>query len=283
MTSASQTIGYLQAVGGRLVFVAGLLLGASVLAPAAEQAMTPEFLLQSWDVTHGLPSGKIQAVAQTPEGYWWIASSNGLIQFDGVRFVCYNTNNAPVLKDSWITCLLVTRAGELWAGTDGGYLTRRRNGVFEAVPLGLPGRKTKINALAEGPDGAVWIGTGASGVARWRQTGCDWFTVTDANNISCKDVTQIVADRQGRLWAVADEKLAPFENGVWKIASGIAASGQRRVMSVSPAQDGGLWVAACSLQTGLSGRGTQVFKLDHAGWAEPHPHYPRQSVRGYPR
>ena len=41
----------------------------------------------AWRIQDGVFSGAPNAIAQTTDGYLWIGTQNGLIRFDGVRFV----------------------------------------------------------------------------------------------------------------------------------------------------------------------------------------------------
>ena len=256
-----------------LLCAAVLLLGAAGGLQAVEISASPDFTLHSWDPRDGLPDARVQAVAQTSDGYWWIGTTGGLARFDGMRFEVFTTNNTPELRQNRIACLLATRSGALWVGTESDLLMRRHGDVFEAVSLGAQMRGTKINALAEAPDGSVWIGTGGAGIARWRDGRVDWFSVDSPSHAAETNVTQIITDKQGRLWAVANEKLAVFEKGAWTIASGASSSEQRQVVCLAPSRDGGIWVATSAYRQGLTGRGTQVFKLD-GGWTGLRSAYP---------
>ena len=63
-------------------------------------------------------------MTQTPDGYLWLATEEGLVRFDGVRFTVFDKENTPPLQADNILALLVDRSGNLWIGTNGGGLTR---------------------------------------------------------------------------------------------------------------------------------------------------------------
>ena len=42
--------------------------------------------LRAWQTEEGLPENAVTGVAQTSEGYLWIATHGGLARFDGIRF-----------------------------------------------------------------------------------------------------------------------------------------------------------------------------------------------------
>src|ERR1035437_6783704 len=96
-----------------LVFVSG---GTS----ASERVLTPDFLLRNWDLDDGLPSTRISGVARALDGYLWLATQWGLVRFDGLRFVTFNQQNTPALRENRVRCLAVAPDGTLWAGTETG-------------------------------------------------------------------------------------------------------------------------------------------------------------------
>src|SRR5205823_5977972 len=48
--------------------------------------VSEDYVLRVWGVDDGLPSSYVYSIAQTPDGYLWVATSEGLARFDGVRF-----------------------------------------------------------------------------------------------------------------------------------------------------------------------------------------------------
>ena len=55
---------------------------------------------KEWGVSDGLPSDTVWAIAQTPEGYLWIGTPNGLVRFDGVTFKVFGTKTHPGIIDN---------------------------------------------------------------------------------------------------------------------------------------------------------------------------------------
>src|SRR5690606_25692709 len=67
----------------------GLLLGLLPLAFAVDAERTlPELEHTRWTLADEAP-GQIGAIAQTADGYLWLASGASLYRFDGVRFTRY--------------------------------------------------------------------------------------------------------------------------------------------------------------------------------------------------
>jgi len=114
---------------------------AHALNPA--KAIT-QFIHSVWQARDGLPQNTITAIAQTPDGYLWLGTREGLARFDGVRFTVYTNENTPALAQSQILSLLVDREGRLWIGTWGGGLTKLQNGAFTrfGADQGLPNERS---------------------------------------------------------------------------------------------------------------------------------------------
>ena len=45
-----------------------------------------EFMMTKWTSGDGLPANEIQDLEQTPDGYLWLGTYQGLVRFDGLRF-----------------------------------------------------------------------------------------------------------------------------------------------------------------------------------------------------
>lgn len=83
------------------------------------QGARPNNLHQWGAVTlfHGLPSDRVRAIAQTPDGAIWFGTDGGLAKYDGRRT---QVVAAEGLKDARVLALRVDRNGALWVGTEEG-------------------------------------------------------------------------------------------------------------------------------------------------------------------
>ena len=103
---------------------------AAQAANAANATNLPSpFVIRSWKVEDGLPHNSVNAILQTRDGYLWLATSDGLARFDGVRFTVFGLREG--LPSLQVLTLLEDRQGALWIGTSLG-LSRLQNGRFEA-------------------------------------------------------------------------------------------------------------------------------------------------------
>jgi signal transduction histidine kinase/ligand-binding sensor domain-containing protein len=106
----------------------------------------------------GLPQDGIRAIAQTPDGFLWLGTDEGLARFDGYEFVLFSKSDGDLPSNS-ITALASATDGALWIGTPNG-LTRYRDQQFHTFTVrdGLP--DDAITQLYQDHAGAVWIVAG---------------------------------------------------------------------------------------------------------------------------
>src|SRR6516162_6659205 len=111
-----------------------------------------------WEMSQGLPNNTVTGLAQTPDGYLWLASPSGLARFDGVRFEELSLTNVVEAPNRGVLMLASKKSGGLWLAMDRGPIV----GLGSAVPQvfrttnGLPDRTAE--KLTEDGDGAVWVG-----------------------------------------------------------------------------------------------------------------------------
>jgi len=146
--------------------IALLLTSAPVLALDPARAIT-QYRYEAWNTREGLPQSSVESLLQTRDGYLWLGTQEGLARFDGQRFVVFDRSNTRELHHNRVLSLHQDAAGALWIGTEGGGLTRLRDGVFQSFGMqdGLPGNRVRV--LASDPDGRLWVGTD-NGFVVWR-------------------------------------------------------------------------------------------------------------------
>src|SRR5215469_1623113 len=67
----------------------------------------------SWKVRDGFTKGRIQSIAQTPDGYLWFGTEFGLVRFDGVRTAPFQPPPGQDLPSKFVGGLLASRDGTL--------------------------------------------------------------------------------------------------------------------------------------------------------------------------
>ena len=80
----------------------------------------PTYLIDTWETEDGLPENTPTAMVQTPDGYLWFGTFNGLVRFDGMNFMVFNRANTPQLPSAGIVNLHLDQRGWLWVSTTEG-------------------------------------------------------------------------------------------------------------------------------------------------------------------
>src|SRR5260221_11260876 len=120
---------------------------------------TVEYSHRIWRTEDGLPQNKIQAIAQTPDGYLWIGTSEGLARFDGIRFVTFDRSNTRAFADDSILALRPARDGSLWIGTEGGGLLHYQDGDWRAFGRNEGLTNGFVRSIYFDRGNTLWIGT----------------------------------------------------------------------------------------------------------------------------
>jgi diguanylate cyclase (GGDEF)-like protein len=113
----------------------------------------------------GAPSGRVEAMAQTPDGTAWLAGDGSLMAVGPDRRV---RRRLPLAAGT-VHRLVATRDGSLWVCAQAGLFHLPAGGDELKPVLMAEGRPSpgEFFVLAEGPDGRVWAG-GTTGLYRVR-------------------------------------------------------------------------------------------------------------------
>ncbi len=109
----------------------------------------------SYSRQDGLGSDVIGAMLRTRSGDLWISTLGGLSRFNGSGFTNYTAHNG--LGSDAITSLLEDAEGTLWIGTNGGGISRLRNGVFTALPPAKSGLPDTVFGILEDNKKDLWL------------------------------------------------------------------------------------------------------------------------------
>ncbi len=218
-----------------VIAVATMLVATVALALDPRTALA-EFGRRAWRLEHGLPNETIRAFAQSPDGYIWMGTQEGLVRFDGIRFVTMGERES-LIRGAWIYALTVDASGTLWIASASPGLIRYSNGVFDQIEeldrLGVH----DVFALAQGRKGDLWLGTDR-GLVRRDATGRlrSW---SGRDGLPSARVTEVLFDRKGVLWVVTAGGLVKLENG---IVTRVGAPPKRTIQSLYESSSGALWV-----------------------------------------
>src|SRR5246127_317969 len=216
----------------------------------------------------------VWSLFQDRENRIWAATSSGLLRLEGSRFI--GVPGIPTLDES--SRLLEPLDGSLWLATTQGlfrarpgnptYFTLigsaspiqaiafdRKGRVWAGMQNGLelcgsspcealaPLANKNVLALAETPQGGIWIGT-ASGLffSDPSQPQDQLHSYTDTDGLPSSRINLLYCDREGALWIGTAGGLARFVGG--KIDSFTPRQGfsSNRVLAIAEDREGNLWL-----------------------------------------
>ena len=108
---------------------------------------------------HGLPSERVNAIEQTPDGIMWFATDSGLAKFDGRRV---QSVSPEYFLNRRILALKTDQNGTLWVGTEKGAY-RFENNAFRPIPQT---EDLSINLIAVSDDNKIYISPGSDSSSR---------------------------------------------------------------------------------------------------------------------
>src|SRR5262245_54505150 len=104
----------------RMMVCLSILLALSLWTTTARA----QYRFDHWTADNGLPQNSVRDIVQTRDGYLWLATLDGLVRFDGVRFTVFNKSTSPGIVSNRFLQLYEDGKGDLWATTENSGLTR---------------------------------------------------------------------------------------------------------------------------------------------------------------
>ncbi len=195
-----------------------------------------------WTGTEGPVAGIIR-IAQSPDGYLWLAAFDGLYRFDGLVFERIDHELGRGAED-YPTGLLAARNGDVWVY----YHVSKSFAVYRGGRLrnvAAPKPDGTVIGLEQTPDGDIWVAGGRPGQPMLRYHKGAWLKVqpTGPNVHDTNMGMQVTAD--GALWVAYIDAVYRLPLGGSGFQRIISDPGAKMRLSLDP--DGRLWV------TGVSG------------------------------
>jgi signal transduction histidine kinase/ligand-binding sensor domain-containing protein len=180
---------------------------AALLWCGCAAALSPDLAIKelhhtAWGPSQGAPLGGAVALAQTNDGYLWMAGPGGLFRLDGIAFERIELPHDPKLSSLSLNSAFASRDGGLWVGFTFGGVAHLKEGHWQVFSLadGLPSGTPW--QFAETPDGTLWVATD-SDVARF--DGARWKAVGSHMGLPTSSGLILFVDSQGTIWAGGGE------------------------------------------------------------------------------
>ncbi|MBV2130053.1 ligand-binding sensor domain-containing diguanylate cyclase [Arsukibacterium indicum] len=189
------------------------LLSGMLVAPAGaadnDIVSLDSYFSERWSTVDGLPHNTVNAIAQTPDGYLWFATWEGVARFNGRRFDIFERSERTGLPDSGIRSLYVAANGDLLVAGSRGGIARVNGQQWQSYPpLGV-----LINKVLVDSQQRLWLATEGEGVVvqtpdgRRRQ-------FTEDNGLPANAAHSIFEDHLGQIWVGTMAGLALIDNSL---------------------------------------------------------------------
>jgi signal transduction histidine kinase/ligand-binding sensor domain-containing protein len=184
-----------------------------------------------------LPQDTIRAIAQTPDGYLWLGTDEGLARFNGYDFTIFNKANGDLPSNS-ITALAAAPGGVLWIGTTDG-LTEYSGGRFRTFTRqqGLP--DDAVGSLFIDHTGALWI---VAGIDLSRFQDGKFTNFAPGKDMPVASFRAVAEDHSHNLWVAGFSALGKLANGKFEpvLSGGALDGGVISGLAVDPQNN--LWI-----------------------------------------
>lgn len=165
-----------------------------------------ELARRTWTTREGLPHNSINALAQTADGYLWLATWEGVARYNGREFQLFGREQLPPLEDVAMRSLHVDHEGGLWVGGVRGDLLRYHRGQWSR----LEPASAFVNALLLDRAGRLWVGQEGGGLLRIDADGSRHAYGRDQGMLG-DSVFELVMDPAGRVFAGTSGGLVRIE------------------------------------------------------------------------
>jgi ligand-binding sensor domain-containing protein/signal transduction histidine kinase len=229
----------------RVLLLSCAMLLHSSLAYGSPSDYTSDYIFQVWQTDQGLPENSATAMVQTPDGYLWFGTFNGLVRFDGVRFTVFDRSNTPDLPSPGIVNLYLDRSNRLWVSTLLGtaYVRDGRWRVFHQQD-GWTGNY--VWRFAETSFGDIYLTTFDHKILRF--DGDRFHEIVHPPVANPELGFQPYVDGSNDFWVINPQFIGKFARGKWQELIPAPSPVLEKYRFLRPnlmaggSRDGGLWI-----------------------------------------
>ncbi|MDE3197584.1 MAG: PAS domain S-box protein, partial [Acidobacteriota bacterium] len=208
--------------------------------PRARPALH-DYIVRVWDMDHGLPDYAANNFLQTPGGYLWIQTFEGLVRFDGARFDLMNRLNTPGFPGKAMSGLLLDSQARIWAAADSGLACLCSGGSWSQYPLADGKPAANLRYLVEGEPGSIFAVSPDNRILRLRGGKFE-----AAPQPLFAGPPSLLRASDGQIWAWDSRRVFQLQNGNWLPVEAPWLSRDDSLQGAGASHDGGIWVASTS-------------------------------------
>lgn len=158
------------------------------------------YFREVWTTRQGLPHNQINAIAQTPDGYLWLGTWEGLVRYNGLEFQLFDRSNTPELQDNGVRSLSVAADGAVVVGTSRGGVSIKRGNRWQTWRQRDGLAQDEIMTALQDRQGRLWAGTESMGLTLLDHGTPIQFNVGNGR-LPDNVVFSLFEDADGSIWA----------------------------------------------------------------------------------
>jgi PAS domain S-box-containing protein len=193
----------------------------------------PDFLVENWLALDGIPESSALALAQTPDGYIWVGSPDGLLRFNGLDFTAVAPSAGLDRLRGVIVLLRTDQSGRLWVSSDTG-LAFYDHGAWHAVN----GSTGPARSFADDASGTMFLGTFEGRVFAIKDSQVQ--SIEQPEGLYPSGVFCMRDSRDGGIWLANRSFVGRWDGQHWKRVG--TAAKEPVPLLAAPAMDGGIWI-----------------------------------------
>ncbi len=192
----------------------------SIIMSAHNSYSQQEIRFEHITVQDGLPENSVRQIMQDYQGFLWFATQNGLVKYDGYKFIVYNFNplDSHSIGGRNILSLYEDRSKSIWIGTEFGLSKYdREKNWFDNYSLGdnIQDRYF-IFSICEDDYGFLYFGSIGKGLYKFDKTKKSYTKFThntgDSKSISSDNINRVIRGDSSTIWiGTSDVGLNKFD------------------------------------------------------------------------
>ena len=232
------------------------LLGMACFFPSAHaldpNRMISQYVHEKWNADRGI-RGHVLSITQTPDGYLWIGTDNGLVRFDGFSFQAVSLLPVGLASNSPVLGLITDADGNLVVRLAGTVVLLKNNTKFASLGSEVGLSASYVTAIWKEENGGVLFSDLVSGTVRFRGKRVE-VLARPSRLPGAPLVTSLAETPDGKIW------MGTLGTGLFYVSQGqvtkvSAALPERKVNCMLSVNQNELWVGTDSGLFRWNGKG----------------------------
>ncbi|MCW3105465.1 MAG: rsbU 7 [Bacteroidetes bacterium] len=143
----------------------------------------------------GLLTNSVFSIVEDKKNHLWFTMDNGIMQFDGNRFITYS--DTPQFKNKIFFSSFVDSRGNILFGSVGNGVLRYNGGSFQDLPLPEEVKNDFIGSITEDKRGNIWFATEHGAL---KLEAGKFHLFTEKQGLSANGILSVAGDYEGNIW-----------------------------------------------------------------------------------